>query len=81
MFKRFLVYNLRIILLSFMTFNCEEGLPENLLDPNSGDYTEVDTFIMDGPSEGSIITLNSATFSYSGGPLVIGYSHRMDFES
>ena len=64
-----------------MVFNCEEEAPENILDPNSDDYTEVETLITDGPDEGSIVTSSSATFSYTGGPLVIGYSHRMDFES
>ena len=83
MFKDFSMYNLRIILLSFMIFNCEDGVvvPNNPYDLNSENYSEVETFITDGPSEGSTITSNSATFSYTGGPLVVGYSHRMDFES
>jgi len=66
-----------------MIFNCEDGVefPCNPLDPSCGDYTGIETVITDGPSAGSTITLNSATFSYIGGPLVVGYSHRMDFES
>ena len=82
MFKRMLVYNLNIILLSFILLSCEEAeIPDNLLDPSGGDYTEVEAVITDGPNDGSTITSNSATFSYTGGPLVVGYSHRMDFES
>ena len=83
MFKRSLGYNFKVILLSLMVFNCEDdtGVLDNILDPGSGEYTEVETLITEGPSEGSVITSSSTTFSYTGGPLVVGYSHRLYFES
>jgi len=81
MFKKPSLHNLKVILLSFMVFNCDEAIPDNLLDPSNENYSEVSTVITAGPSEGSIRILSSATFSYTGGPLVIGYSHRIDFKS
>ena len=81
MFQRSSLLNLEVILLSFMVFNCDEPIPDNLLDPSNDNYSEVSTVIIEGPSEGSIRTLSSATFSYTGGPLVTGYSHRIDFKS
>jgi len=65
----------------FILLSCDGELPDNALDPNSGDFIDPETTIISGPSEGSILIINTVTFEFSGNEQVNAYSHKLVFGS
>ena len=72
---RFSILALFILLLSL---SCEEALEFNPLDPENPDYIPPETTITSGPSEGAVLDISSAIFTWEGNNLVIDYSYKHD---
>ena len=77
-------YNIKIkniLIILLLIASCDEGLETSVFDQDADTYEEPETTIVSGPDEGSTITVNSATFSFSGNELVTEYSYSIVYES
>ena len=68
-------------LCAILFLSCEEPLPTSAFDQDSEDYVEPETTIIDGPSAGATITVNTVTMIFSGNELVTEFSYSLVFES
>ena len=71
----------RFLFLILILTSCDEELGDNPLDPESENYQEPTTTILSGPSNNSLVLIDTVTFTYSGNEFVTEYSHRLMFES